>query len=245
MPGRVRYSTQYQTTMKLTRANRHIARLVACHARPLDQQRLSPLPFTILKLTRATYSPYSTHGVTPTGAISDPASPTAFTDSFHYDKAAYSAYSTHGVAPTGPSNPHPTPITNRSYQTHEGSPAYSSYSTRGVTSGPSDPHIINRSCQTYSFPAVQNMTYTAVQDVREDVRDNHPTTTTHPSACAPYVIKRKRKRADPDQLKALNSYYNRTAYPTTAERAKLARQLGMTTRGVQIWSALALAFIIR
>ena len=50
------------------------------------------------------------------------------------------------------------------------------------------------------------------------------------------TIKKKRKRADAHQLQVLNETYNRTAFPSTEERAALAKQLDMTPRSVQIWS---------
>jgi len=49
------------------------------------------------------------------------------------------------------------------------------------------------------------------------------------------VIKKKRKRADAAQLKVLNETYGRTAFPSTEERAELARKLDMSARSVQIW----------
>lgn len=49
------------------------------------------------------------------------------------------------------------------------------------------------------------------------------------------VIKKKRKRADAGQLEVLNEVYNRTAFPSTEERAELAKKLDMTPRSVQIW----------
>ncbi|KIP10875.1 hypothetical protein PHLGIDRAFT_184498 [Phlebiopsis gigantea 11061_1 CR5-6] len=49
------------------------------------------------------------------------------------------------------------------------------------------------------------------------------------------TIKKKRKRADAEQLKVLNETYNRTAFPSTEERIDLAKKLGMSARSVQIW----------
>ena len=49
------------------------------------------------------------------------------------------------------------------------------------------------------------------------------------------TIKKKRKRADARQLEVLNATYNRTAFPSTEERAQLAKQLDMSARSVQIW----------
>ncbi|KAH9949568.1 homeobox-domain-containing protein [Amylocystis lapponica] len=48
-------------------------------------------------------------------------------------------------------------------------------------------------------------------------------------------IKKKRKRADAEQLKVLNETYSRTAFPSTEERIELAKKLGMSARSVQIW----------
>ncbi|THH00505.1 hypothetical protein EW026_g2043 [Hermanssonia centrifuga] len=48
-------------------------------------------------------------------------------------------------------------------------------------------------------------------------------------------IKKKRKRADAEQLRVLNDTYNRTAFPSTEERIELAKKLGMSARSVQIW----------
>ncbi|GFZ49737.1 hypothetical protein JCM24511_07140 [Saitozyma sp. JCM 24511] len=44
-----------------------------------------------------------------------------------------------------------------------------------------------------------------------------------------------RKRADDVQLAVLNAAFEQSAYPSTAERQRLARRLGMTSRSVQIW----------
>lgn len=51
------------------------------------------------------------------------------------------------------------------------------------------------------------------------------------------MIKKKRKRADAEQLKVLNDTYARTAFPSTEERIELAKKLGMSARSVQIWYA--------
>jgi Homeodomain len=47
--------------------------------------------------------------------------------------------------------------------------------------------------------------------------------------------KKRRSRATQEQLDMLNGVYQRTPFPTTAERNELAHQLGMTPRSVQIW----------
>ncbi len=56
-----------------------------------------------------------------------------------------------------------------------------------------------------------------------------------PADPAEPTIKKKRKRADARQLEVLNATYNRTAFPSTEERAALAKQLDMSARSVQIW----------
>ena len=56
-----------------------------------------------------------------------------------------------------------------------------------------------------------------------------------PAELSEPTIKKKRKRADARQLEVLNSTYNRTAFPSTEERMKLAKDLDMSARSVQIW----------
>ncbi|KAF8737401.1 hypothetical protein AX14_012901 [Amanita brunnescens Koide BX004] len=58
-----------------------------------------------------------------------------------------------------------------------------------------------------------------------------------PAATTPEepTIKKKRKRADANQLKVLNETYARTAFPSTEERLALAKALDMSPRSVQIW----------
>jgi len=48
---------------------------------------------------------------------------------------------------------------------------------------------------------------------------------------------KKGKRANAEQLRALNKVYARTAFPSTEERQDLALRLGLTPRNVQIWYA--------
>ncbi|CAE6482502.1 unnamed protein product [Rhizoctonia solani] len=47
--------------------------------------------------------------------------------------------------------------------------------------------------------------------------------------------KPKRRRANAAQLQLLNDTYARTMFPTTEERADIARRINMTPRQVQIW----------
>ncbi|KAJ7497546.1 hypothetical protein FB451DRAFT_236477 [Mycena latifolia] len=49
------------------------------------------------------------------------------------------------------------------------------------------------------------------------------------------AVKKKRKRADANQLRVLNETYARTAFPSTEERLALAKALDMSPRSVQIW----------
>lgn len=48
-------------------------------------------------------------------------------------------------------------------------------------------------------------------------------------------LMREQCLANDVQLAALNDAFRRTHYPSTKERQELARQLGMTSRSVQIW----------
>lgn len=65
-------------------------------------------------------------------------------------------------------------------------------------------------------------------------RDPHQVGPSYSQSNEP-MIKPKRKRATPDQLKVLNQTYERTAFPSTEERIQLAKDLGMSPRSVQIW----------
>ncbi|KAJ1913979.1 hypothetical protein H4219_004979 [Mycoemilia scoparia] len=51
----------------------------------------------------------------------------------------------------------------------------------------------------------------------------------------PISVKPKRKRASSKQLEALNRVFESTSFPSTETRHRLARELGMTPRTVQIW----------
>jgi homeobox protein YOX1/YHP1 len=65
-----------------------------------------------------------------------------------------------------------------------------------------------------------------------------------PAEASEPAIKKKRKRADARQLEALNSTYGRTAFPSTEERAQLAKDLDMSARSVQIWLEHALVLTV-
>lgn len=60
---------------------------------------------------------------------------------------------------------------------------------------------------------------------------HRPTNTRQPSGAA----KPKRRRANAEQLQALNEVYGRTTFPSTGERKVLAQRLSMSPRQVQIW----------
>ena len=57
------------------------------------------------------------------------------------------------------------------------------------------------------------------------------------------TIKRKR-RVDARQLDVLNAAYARTAFPSTEERAELAKQLDLSARSIQLWSAHSLVYTV-
>ncbi|KAJ3196678.1 hypothetical protein HK101_008132 [Irineochytrium annulatum] len=54
-------------------------------------------------------------------------------------------------------------------------------------------------------------------------------------AAGPGTVKPKRKRASPHQVRVLQSVFDATAFPSTEHRQRLAHELGMTPRAVQIW----------
>jgi homeobox protein YOX1/YHP1 len=90
-------------------------------------------------------------------------------------------------------------------------------------------------------------------DVRIEPRSNSPFTAAPDRQPSPPVsptspeeptVKKKRRRADANQLKVLNETYARTAFPSTEERIALAKMLDMSARSVQIWSVLSSPFVL-
>jgi hypothetical protein len=71
--------------------------------------------------------------------------------------------------------------------------------------------------------ATRSSAHTTTPYSRSDIPSDHP------------PPKKKRKRADAEQLRVLNEVYARTAFPSTEERQELAIKLNMTPRSVQIW----------
>ncbi|KAJ3156852.1 hypothetical protein HK101_001460, partial [Irineochytrium annulatum] len=63
--------------------------------------------------------------------------------------------------------------------------------------------------------------------------------TTNPSIFAmfdqPSMSKGKRRRASASQVRMLNAVFETTCFPSTEQRNRLAHELGMTPRAVQIW----------
>ena len=74
-------------------------------------------------------------------------------------------------------------------------------------------------------------------------RDPHQVGPSYSQSNEP-MIKPKRKRATPDQLKVLNQTYERTAFPSTEERIQLAKDLGMSPRSVQIWYVIFFTYLL-
>jgi len=132
------------------------------------------------------------------------------------------------------------------------SPGYATANIRSPTASYPTSYTSYSSGGAYTYlPADQLDIHTGLFDLEAQVRSSSPgsyrtqlvdssftppappispaTTTEEPA------IKKKRKRADADQLKVLNEVYARTAFPSTEERNALAKQLGMSPRSVQIW----------
>ncbi|KAF9792483.1 hypothetical protein BJ322DRAFT_49631 [Thelephora terrestris] len=84
---------------------------------------------------------------------------------------------------------------------------------------------------------------TLVERTRSSAHTTSPYSRQAPAQVAPVQVatqehpppKKKRKRADAEQLRVLNEVYARTAFPSTEERQDLAGKLNMTPRSVQIW----------
>ncbi|KAG8791469.1 hypothetical protein FRC12_009119 [Ceratobasidium sp. 428] len=78
------------------------------------------------------------------------------------------------------------------------------------------------------IPRMEGPPYPAVSSQASTPRTSHsPEVSTE--------TKPKRRRANAAQLRLLNETYARTMFPTTEERAEIARRINMTPRQVQIW----------
>lgn len=75
------------------------------------------------------------------------------------------------------------------------------------------------------IPRVEATTYSPPNSTTRVSFDDEDTAETKP----------KRRRANEAQLSLLNETYSRTMFPTTEERAEIARRINMTPRQVQIW----------
>jgi hypothetical protein len=78
--------------------------------------------------------------------------------------------------------------------------------------------------------AMSNLVPTASSPVPYDV----------PPETSEATIKEKPECLDDRQLEALNSLYARTTFPSTDEHQQIERDVGMSTRSVQIWLVLPL-----
>ncbi|KAK7035457.1 hypothetical protein VNI00_011750 [Paramarasmius palmivorus] len=113
------------------------------------------------------------------------------------------------------SHPYPSyPTTNTANN------AYSFDMTMADSRGQQLPHTYTQTSHT--SPQVSPPAYTP-PPVSPTTASDEPT------------IKKKRKRADAQQLKILNETYARTPFPSTEERLALAKLLDMSARSVQIW----------
>lgn len=74
--------------------------------------------------------------------------------------------------------------------------------------------------------------------------DRHPSPPISPTSPEEPTVKKKRRRADANQLKVLNETYARTAFPSTEERIALAKMLDMSARSVQIWCVLSSLLVL-
>ncbi|KAI0256316.1 hypothetical protein BJV78DRAFT_1278830 [Lactifluus subvellereus] len=130
-------------------------------------------------------------------------------------------------------------------------PPYQSVASTGYPSGhsssrgtaaaaaPVNPHYHHHHLMPMSHPSVER----TVPSLRTTTQSPYtraapamsPTDDESQPGPAEPTIKKKRKRADARQLEVLNATYERTAFPSTEERAAIAKQLDMSARSVQIW----------
>ncbi|KAF8639571.1 hypothetical protein AX17_001473 [Amanita inopinata Kibby_2008] len=202
-----RYSTlsNYTTTAYPSRTSSPVG------TSPGDSRRLPPIPATtnVERWQQASYmapsSNYQAGVRTPTTTNYPAAYPNYTTNS------QTSTYSYHIPTQEHPSHSHLTAMPTTSHAT-----IYDEIDPQRTEPRPASPY--NRSA---SHVAQSTFMPSSVSPTG--------TTTEEPT------IKKKRKRADANQLKVLNETYNRTAFPSTEERLALAKLLDMSPRSVQIW----------
>ncbi|KAL1743859.1 hypothetical protein HDZ31DRAFT_83137 [Schizophyllum fasciatum] len=116
-------------------------------------------------------------------------------------------------------------------------------SSSGAAGGYSYGHGLSDTTSSYTTPTPP-IPRPSSASVRAHVPSSHhaPTSYSPPPPISPTSeadqnapVKKKRKRADANQLRVLNDVYARTAFPSTEERHQLAKQLDMSPRSVQIW----------
>ncbi|KAF8577310.1 homeobox-domain-containing protein [Ramaria rubella] len=97
-------------------------------------------------------------------------------------------------------------------------------------------HVHSHARHEQAYPTQSTAAYSSYshQD-RESETWNPELSPTSERAPDEPLIKKKRKRADANQLRVLNATYQRTAFPSTQERESLAKELDMSPRSVQIW----------
>ncbi|KAF5351799.1 hypothetical protein D9756_007532 [Leucocoprinus leucothites] len=131
-------------------------------------------------------------------------------------------YSTTSIrSPTASYPPAYGPYTNNGAYTYV--PAVSDQFEMGPNIFGMDPNVRSSSPDSYQTQPVDNHFAQSCPPISPVTAPEEPT------------IKKKRKRADANQLKVLNEVYARTAFPSTEERNALAKQLDMSPRSVQIW----------
>lgn len=147
--------------------------------------------------------------------------------------------STSGLETSMRSNPSSYASANYggSYNSHHGS-------TAGSSSGYQYGHGLPDATASYPAPTppVPRASSAAVRSHTSATQHAAPMSYSPPPPVSPTSeadqnapIKKKRKRADANQLRVLNDVYARTAFPSTEERHQLAKQLDMSPRSVQIW----------
>ncbi|KAJ2402906.1 hypothetical protein GGI23_000359 [Coemansia sp. RSA 2559] len=99
---------------------------------------------------------------------------------------------------------------------------------------PQSPPLFHHASTTPPLPEYRNnASGGAVSFIVSSSSMSPPPSSSLGSAALP--LKGKRKRASPQQLDTLNKVFASTSFPSTEMRNRLARDLGMTPRTVQIW----------
>ncbi|KAJ1905977.1 hypothetical protein LPJ81_001618 [Coemansia sp. IMI 209127] len=158
----------------------------------------------------------------------------------------YSSYEQHSYHQRAPLSTAPSAATGGGYRFHSQQhhrspgPSYHPYQRNMPPPAqfrryeqPQSPPLFHHASTTPPPPAYRNNAPGGAVSFIVSSASMSPPPSSLGSAAMP--LKGKRKRASPQQLDTLNKVFTSTSFPSTEMRNRLARDLGMTPRTVQIW----------